>query len=115
MMRRCGQWEHSDDVVREALDEAALQWGRTMETEVLGRYDLVDEEKYTGRVTVPIMRQQQLLVRRGLAICAACDGISRTTRPRCGAGGRAGGKSLALDGSEAAGRAANLHGVGWSD
>ena len=36
-----------------------------MDTEVLGRYDLVDEEKYTGRVTVPITRQQQLLVRSG--------------------------------------------------
>ena len=113
------------------LDEAALQWGRTVETEVLGREDLVDEKKYTGRVAVPITRQQQLLVRRGqdrlraakphsgifwcfvseaFAAClrghpwpgvaassatyvarsAACGGISLTTRPRCGAGGRVG-------------------------
>ena len=41
----------SDAVMRATLDEAALQLGRTVETEVLGLHDLVDEEKYTGRVT----------------------------------------------------------------
>ena len=37
---------------------------RTVETEVLGRCDRVDEEKYTDRVTAPTTRQKQLLVRR---------------------------------------------------
>ena len=131
MTKACEHRTHSDAVVRATLDEAALQWGRTVETEVLGRDDLVDEKKYTGRVAVPITRQQQLLVRRGqdrlraakphsgifwcfvseaFAAClrghpwsgvaassatyvarsAACGGISLTTRPRCGAGGRVG-------------------------
>ena len=54
MLSECGQREHSDAVVRATLDEAALQWGRTVETEVLGRYDLVGDETYTGRATVPI-------------------------------------------------------------
>ena len=49
MLSECEQREHSDAVVRATLDEAALQWRRMVETEVLGRYDLVDEEKYTGR------------------------------------------------------------------
>ena len=53
LLRECGQREQSDAVVRATLDEAALHWGRAAETEVLGRYDFVDEEKYTGRVTVP--------------------------------------------------------------
>ena len=54
MLSEREQQEHSDGVVR-----------ATLETEVLGRYDLVDAEKYTSRVTVPTTRQQQLLVRRG--------------------------------------------------
>ena len=41
----------SDAMMRATLHEAALQLGRTVETEVLGRHDLVDEEKCTGRVT----------------------------------------------------------------
>ena len=57
-------------MVRATLDEAAVQWRRTVDTEVLGRYDLVDEEKYTGRVTAPATRQQQLLVRRGPGLAA---------------------------------------------
>ena len=36
MISECGQRNHSDAVVRTTLDEAALQWGRTVETEVLG-------------------------------------------------------------------------------
>ena len=57
MPSECGQQEHSNAVVRATLDEAALQWRRMVETEVFGRYDLVDEEKYTGRATVSITRQ----------------------------------------------------------
>ena len=65
MVGECEQREHSDAVVRATLHEAALQSGCTVETQVLSRYDLVHQEKYTGRVTVPTTRQQQLLVRRG--------------------------------------------------
>ena len=43
MLSECGQQEHSDAVVRATLDEAARPWGRTVEPEVLGRYDFVDE------------------------------------------------------------------------
>ena len=64
MVRKCGERDHSDAAVRTTLDEAALQWGRTKETEVVGRYDLIDAEKYTRRVAVPTPRQQQLVVRR---------------------------------------------------
>ena len=53
MLSECGQREHSDAVVRATLDEAAQQRRRTVETEVLGRYDLVGEETYTDGATVP--------------------------------------------------------------
>ena len=66
MVRTCGERHHSDAAVRTTLDEAALRCGRTVESEVLGRYDLIDEERYAGRVAVPTTRQQLLLVRRGL-------------------------------------------------
>ena len=65
MVSKCGELYHSDAAVRTTLDDAALRWGRTMETEVLGEYDLIDEEKYTGRMAVPTTRQQQLLDKRG--------------------------------------------------
>ena len=65
MPSECGQREHSDAVVPSTLDEPALQWWRTVEADVLGQYDLGDEEQYTGRVTVYITRQQRLLVKRG--------------------------------------------------
>ena len=61
---------------RTALDEVAMRCGRTVETDVFGRHDLADEEKYAGRVAVPTTRQQQLSVRRapgpaaGGAVCA---------------------------------------------
>ena len=64
-VRMCVERHHSDAPVRTALDEAAFRWGRTVETEVLERYDPIDEEKYTGRMAVSTTRQQQLLVRRG--------------------------------------------------
>ena len=63
--------------MRIALDEAALRWCRIVETEVLGRYDLVDEEKYTGMVAVPTTRHKQLLVRRG-------QGLRREAKRRSG-------------------------------
>ena len=48
------------NVLRAALVGSS---GRTVETEVLGRCDLINEETYTGRVAVPTTRQQQLLSR----------------------------------------------------
>ena len=131
-------------MVRATLHEAALQWRRTVETEVLGWYDLVDEEKHTGRVTVPITRQQQLLVRRGPgpATCgeaavsarlrghprpgvaqssatyvensAAFVGILRTTRP-VDLVEELAEEPVAMDRRKATGGAANLHAGGWSD
>ena len=46
MMRECEHQTHSDAVVRATLDEAALQCGRTVETEVLGR-DTLSTRKNT--------------------------------------------------------------------
>ena len=104
------------------------------ETEVLGRYDLVDEEKYTGRVTAPTTRQHQVLVRRGPGPAAGGEAALWNL---CAAWGRevncnirrknccsrwhfshnppAAEKPVAMDGREAAGDAANLHAGGWSD
>ena len=135
MLNECEQREDSDAVVRATLGGAALQWGRTVETEVLGRYDLVHECKHPDKVTVCITRQQQLVVRRGPG--PACEAAPwnlarsgtvicnvhrrylqlaltflRTTSPQCGAQAE---KPVAMDRREATGGAANLRAGGWSD
>ena len=48
--------------LHKGLNEAALPCSHTVEMEVLGRFDVVDEAEHAGRVTEATERQQQLLV-----------------------------------------------------
>ena len=87
MLSECGKQEHSDSMVA----RNAGRWIRRVGTEVLGRYEpFVDVEKYSGSVTAPTKRQQQLLFRRGRSTAGrakhathrslaqrACEGMPR--------------------------------------